>query len=391
MTSPSLVPTAKLLYENGPDWRHATGIAISDPALWFQTPSGATHMVVSELEITLAKATVSPHKVQHIHSFGEVRVALGGKPFSLAAMVGWLAALEKTERILVPGHFPAGLMGRLQAAGLAVEASPDDLFFMERAIKTPVEIEALQHAQRVNEQAFKHAFKILKAAEIGSKSVLFWKKSPLTAELLRAEMNACLVKLGAEEFHGGPIVACGPQAAQPHERGHGPLLANQPIVIDCFPRHANGYWGDLTRTVVKGKPSPWLKKVYKAVWESQELALSLIKPGVDGALVHKAVVASLTKAGFPTGADEHGTPYGMFHGTGHGVGLELHEPGPRTLSTVNCTLQPGFVTSVEPGLYYANKATTGGVGGVRIEDVVVIAPTGHKNLTTLSKSDWIIP
>lgn len=383
--------SAKLIYENGPNWRHATGTAIADPALWYQTPSGATHIVVSELEIALMKASADTKKVQHIHSFADVKAKLGDKPLGLTSMVGWLAGLEKPDVIWVPATFPAGLMARLQAVGLPVQAFAEELFFPERAIKTPAEIEALRHAQRVNEGAFKHAFKILKAAEIGPKNVLYWKGKVLTAELLRGEMNAHLVKNGAEEFHGGPIVACGPQSAQPHNRGEGPLLAHQPIVMDCFPRNANGYWGDLTRTVVKGKPSPWLKKVYNAVLQSQTLALSLLKPGVDGALVHKAVVASLTKAGFPTGADDAGVPYGMFHGTGHGVGLELHDPGPRTISSSTCVLQPGMVTSVEPGLYYANKTITGGIGGVRIEDVVTITEKGHDNLTTLSKTEWIIP
>lgn len=389
-TPPTTSCTAKLLYENGPNWRHATGVDIADPALWFQMPSGATHMVVSELEITLMRATVSPDKVQHIHSFGDIKAQLGDTPLSLANMVKWLSKLEKTETISVPGTFPAGLMARLQAAGLYVVPSAEDLFFPTRALKTPAEIETLRHAQHVNEQAFKHAFKILKAAEIGPKKVLFWKKEPLTAEILRAEMRAVLVKHGAEEFHGGPIVACGPQSAQPHERGHGPLLANQPIVIDCFPRHENGYWGDLTRTVVKGTPSPWLKKMYKAVLEAQTLALSMLAPGANGKDIHATVVAHLEACGFPTGAKD-GTPFGMFHGTGHGVGLELHDPGPRTLSSVECILKPGMVTSVEPGLYYADKSITGGIGGIRIEDVVTITETGMENLTTLSKTDWIIP
>jgi Xaa-Pro aminopeptidase len=82
--------------------------------------------------------------------------------------------------------------------------------------------------------------------------------------------------------------------------------------------------------------------------------------------------------------DDQGRPYGFFHGTGHGVGLELHDPGPRTLSSVSCKLQAGMVTSVEPGLYYPGK------GGVRIEDVVAITPDGYQNLTKLEKKRWVI-
>jgi Xaa-Pro aminopeptidase len=120
------------------------------------------------------------------------------------------------------------------------------------------------------------------------------------------------------------------------------------------------------------------------VIEAQKLALKLIKPGVDGRDIHAAVQSFFAKAGFKTGTDDKGRPYGFFHGTGHGVGLELHDPGPRTISTVPCILKPGMVTSVEPGLYYPTK------GGCRIEDVVVVTPTGYKNLNKLSKSAWVI-
>lgn len=382
---------AKLLYENGPDWHYATGTAIADPALFYRSPAGRTHIVVSELEISLMQKSA---KVDEIHSFADVRAHLNGQPLTLAAMVKYLAAREKKapQAILVPGHFPANLLENLRAAGLPLQVEAAPLFFPARALKTPAEIKALRLAQQVNQGAFKHAFAILHASKIRkSDATLLWQGKPLTADILRGEMNAYLVRRGCTEFHGGPIVACGAQGAMPHHRGAGPLKAHQFIVIDCFPRHANGYWGDLTRTVLKGTPTPWHRAVYKAVLGSQQRALSLLKPGADGHKIHQAVVNHLAQAGFPTGYDASGTPYGMFHGTGHGVGLELHDPGPRTLSGVECILAPGMVTSVEPGLYYSRKSTTGGIGGCRIEDVVAITKTGAQNLTTLSKTNWIIP
>jgi Xaa-Pro aminopeptidase len=381
---------AKLLYENGPDWQYATGTPIADPALFYQSPTGKTHILVSELEISLMQKSA---KVNKIHSFGDVRTWLKNKPLSLASMVEFLIAQEKSppQTILIPGHFPSALLEKLRAAGLPLQVETAPLFFPRRALKTAAEIKALKAAQQVNEGAFKHAFAILHAAKIRkADSVLLWHNKPLTAEILRGEMNSYLARMGCTEFHGGPIVACGPQGAMPHHRGSGPLKAHQFIVIDCFPRHANGYWGDLTRTVLKGTPTAWHKKVYAAVLGSQKIALSMLKPGADGHQIHQAVVNHLTKAGFPTGADKAGTPYGMFHGTGHGVGLELHDPGPRTLSGTQCILQPGMVTSVEPGLYYGSKATTGGIGGCRIEDVVTLTKTGMQNLTTLSKTNWVI-
>lgn len=384
---------AKLLYENGPDWHYATGTHIADPALWYQSPGGKQHVVVSELEIALMRK--SAKKGLHVHAFGDVRKTLPkGQPLTTAAMVAYLVTQEKPAptSITVPPTFPAALLERLRAANLPLVVETGELFFPTRAIKTAAEIKALKQAQATNEKAFRHAFAILKAAKIRkSDSALLWQGKPLTAEILQGEMNAVLVKLGCTDFHGGPIVACGAQGAMPHERGHGLLKAHQFIVIDCFPRHKNGYWGDLTRTVLKGTPSLWHRKVYAAVLGAQKLTLSQLKAGAEGQTIHAAVTAYLAEKGFPTGADSKGNPYGMFHGTGHGVGLELHDPGPRTISAAPCTLQTGMVTSVEPGLYYSSKATTGGIGGCRIEDVVVLTKTGLTNLTTLPKTGWIIP
>lgn len=380
---------AKLLYENGPNWQYATGTHISDPALWYQSPRGKTHIVVSELEITLMQKNA---KADVIHSFGQVRQALGGKPATLESMVSYLASQENSgmQEIQVPSDFPVALYEKLKAAGLPLTVNTDALFFPARAIKTPDEIKKLKAAQKLNEEAFEIAFSILRAAKIRkTDNTLLFKNEVLTAEMLQGEMNGHLARHGATEFHNGPVVACGPLGAMPHARGNGPLKAHQFIVMDCFPRHHNGYWGDLTRTVLKGKPTDWHTNLYNAVLKAQKIALSQLKPGVNGQDIHASVVASLTASGFPTGNGAKG-PYGMFHGTGHGVGLDIHDPGPRTISAAPCILQAGIVTSVEPGLYYAEKATTGGIGGCRIEDVVVITETGYKNLTTLSKTDWVI-
>lgn len=381
--------SAKLLYENGPNWRYATGTPIADPALWYQSPRGKTHIVVSELELALMQKTAV---VDKIHSFGEVRKALGGKPLSLENMVAYLAAQETStmQQIMVPSDFPAALYEKLKAAGLPLQVSTEALFFPTRALKTADEIKKLKAAQKLNESAFELAFHILAQSKINKvTNTLTWQGSVLTAEALQGEMNAHLARNGCTEFHGGPIVACGIQGSMPHNRGSGPLKAHQLIVIDCFPRHANGYWGDLTRTVLKGTPTDWQSNLYTAVLKAQKLALSQLKPGADGQVIHNSVIESLTASGFITGKDKKGDPCGMFHGTGHGVGLDLHDPGPRTISGSPCILQPGMVTSVEPGLYYSSNLN-GGIGGCRIEDVVVITETGYKNLTTLSKTDWVI-
>lgn len=179
--------------------------------------------------------------------------------------------------------------------------------------------------------------------------------------------------LGGQPAH--TIVAGGEQACDPHERGHGPLKADSLIILDVFPRHtASGYYGDMTRTVVRGTATPAQRELWQTVLAGQKLALEGMGPGVNGKNVHEAVKKLFTDRGFPT-EQQDGRWVGFFHGTGHGLGLELHE-APRFAAT---RFKPGQIFTVEPGLYYP------GTGGVRIEDVVVITETGIKNLCKFEK------
>ena len=143
--------------------------------------------------------------------------------------------------------------------------------------------------------------------------------------------------------------------------------------MDIFPRSEKTlYYADFTRTVVRGKASPQLQKIYAAVKEGQDIAFKMIRHGMAGKKIHEAIQARLTQRGFKTGLKD-GRMQGFFHSTGHGLGLDIHEP-PR-ISVGEEVLKAGQVVTVEPGLYYK------GVGGVRLEDVVVVTKTGCKNLT----------
>ena len=173
------------------------------------------------------------------------------------------------------------------------------------------------------------------------------------------------------------IIACGSQSADPHERGHGKLFANVPIVIDIFPRHEKTkYWGDMTRTICKGAPSNKLMKMYKAVKDAQKKAINSIKEGVYGSDIHKDIVECFNQAGFKTCASNE-VPSGFIHGTGHGVGLDIHEQ-PRVNSS-KIKLMEGDVITIEPGLYYPE------LGGIRIEDLVVVEKNGCSVLGGCSK------
>ncbi len=222
------------------------------------------------------------------------------------------------------------------------------------------------------EHGLQAALGMLAAATIEGDRVMHGGE-PLTAATLRGEIDAAICRRGGIAAH--TIVAPGVEGADPHNEGSGPIRPHQPIILDIFPRvMRTGYFGDLTRTVVKGRASATVKRAFEAVREARDHAKEMISPGVNGREIHREVCRRLEQRGFETklGADP---PFGFFHGTGHGLGLDIHEL-PR-ISSVDCTLEAGHVVTVEPGLYYPEW------GGVRLEDVVVVQAAGCRTLTTV--------
>jgi Xaa-Pro aminopeptidase len=214
----------------------------------------------------------------------------------------------------------------------------------------------------------------LRAAEVRD-GLLVLEGEILTSERVKRMIAGYLLE--RDYVAGRTIVAGGEQACDPHEEGHGPLKAGEAIIIDIFPRSvATRYHGDLTRTVLKGQASDALRKQFAAVRAAQEEALGCIRAGVEGPTVHARVCSLFEAQGFRT-EEVGGRMQGFFHGTGHGLGLEIHEP-PR-VSKVPASLQAGNVVTVEPGLYYPRA------GGVRIEDVVLVTEDGCSNLVKYPK------
>jgi Xaa-Pro aminopeptidase len=248
----------------------------------------------------------------------------------------------------------------------------EGLFWPERNAKTDEELKLIGRALRLSEIGLKRGMEVLKASKLKGRK-LAWSGKPLTSELLRAEIDTAILRAGGTPTN--TIVAGGDQACDPHERGHGPLYANSLIILDIFPRDPrSGYWGDMTRTVVRGRASEHQRKLWNTVKDGQELALREIRDGVDGMKIHKAIQTLFEKRGYPTEVRK-GVNVGFFHGTGHGLGLDIHE-FPRVQKVV---LKERQVVTVEPGLYYP------GLGGVRIEDVVVVTKTGCKILSKFPK------
>lgn len=361
---------------------HLSGFLAPDPVICVYA-AGETHLAVSALEYGRAKK-VAP--VDRLLSFDELEVLKlarelksGGRALAAAAANVLESVGAKGSPVVVPPSLGVLYADELRARGLTV--TPDaKLFANLRRAKTEGEVSYIEKTQRAVEEVCAHAAEMLEAAEVSTDGTLSFDGEVLTSERLRFEIDAALLRRGCAAE--GTIVAGGAQAADPHERGSGPLRAGEAIIVDIFPRdNRSRYHSDMTRTFVKGEPSEELQRMYEAVLESQEAALAMIGPGVNGKSIHEKVSDILHERGYETTKHDQkeGEPLtrGFFHGTGHGVGLEVHE-GPR-VSVVDEELKVGDVVTVEPGLYYPE------VGGVRIEDLVVVTQSGCRNLTRFPK------
>jgi Xaa-Pro aminopeptidase len=352
---------------------YATKFLVPDPFI-FLHHHGRSVIVLSDLEIERGKHDAEVDEVVSLSTYRERLQAQGQEFPQLLDLVDAVLQDYQIRTAVVPGNFPVQYADPLRARGYTLMYR--EPYFESRIRKTPTEVAHIQQAQRANEAALSHALQILRDAEIGGDQLLYYRGAILSSEYMQQQIQMKLLELNC--LSSGTIVTCGEQATRPHEHGSGPLTAHQAIIIDIFPQSLTSrYFADMTRTVVKGRASEELHRLYATVKAGQELALQHIRPGVKGQEIHREIQALFEQAGYQTGVID-GTMQGFFHGTGHGVGLEIHEP-PR-IGNADATLEAGYVVTVEPGLYYTQ------IGGVRIEDLVVVTEEGCTNLTNYPKT-----
>jgi Xaa-Pro aminopeptidase len=351
---------------------YATKFLAPDPFIFIQT-DGRKTLVMSDLELDRAK---SQGRVNEVLSYATIEQQLKEKGLSEPKMIDVVDACLKergVKRLLVPGEFGFRHAEALRAKGYGLATKPEP-FFEDRVLKSPEEIDAITRAQRATEAAVEAAIEVIRESKI-QKDELRWSGGVLTAEAIKKIINVKLMELDCVAQH--TIVACGIQGCDPHDEGSGPVRPNQSIVMDVFPRSSRTrYYADMTRTVVKGRASDALRKMYDTVRRAQEEGISMVRDGAEGRTIHQRIMAIFEQSGYHTGPKD-GRMQGFFHGTGHGVGLDIHEP-PR-ISKAEWTLRAGEVVTVEPGLYYPE------IGAVRIEDLVVVTRTGCENLTRFPK------
>ncbi len=359
--------------ERDADMLYATGMFVPDPFAFLQV-NGKSLIMMSDLEIDRARTQSKVDEVVSLTDYTDRAKGSGNADPGLTGAVVELLRDREVKSVLVPNGFPLGYADRLRNQGFEV-ASKEDPFWDERPVKTGDEVAAISAVSRHTEDALRMAFGMLAEATVKD-GTLQGPDGPLTSEYLRTRIHVYLLERDCIAQH--TIIAGGVQGCDPHNGGSGPLRAGEPIIFDLFPKSTKtGYFADITRTVAKGPVSDTFRRLYDTVLEGQEIALSRVRAGVDGREIHGEVEKLFESRGYETGAKD-GRMAGFFHGTGHGFGLEIHEP-PR-ISKVSQVLEAGHMVTVEPGLYYPDLG-----GGVRIEDNVVVTENGCDNLTRLEK------
>lgn len=355
--------------ETSPDLEYASGFHAVDPVVFLRAGEAGS-LVVPEMEFGRASRNRPGTRVFTPETLGLSGPARG-------RLRDWTLRLLKhhgVRSVIVSGAFPLGVARYLEHKGIRVTVDAQPLF-PQRAIKTAEELRWIRESQQAAVIAMRTAIAAITAAEPDRHRILQRHGKVLTSESVRELIAKTLFEQNCQARD--IIVAGGAQAADPHENGAGPLRAGEAIIIDIFPKHtAHGYWGDLTRTVARGKASPFMRKVYHAVRAAQTAALSRVKAGVKASSVHAAAVEAFKRRGLHRGVTD-GKSTGFIHSTGHGVGLAIHELP--SISTADGRLKSGNVITIEPGLYYP------GVGGVRIEDTIVVTASGWRYLAPCEK------
>jgi Xaa-Pro aminopeptidase len=229
-----------------------------------------------------------------------------------------------------------------------------------RMIKSQGELERIRRSVETNSRAFEQVVNRVRAG--------------ITEQDLAAELEYRMRRLGAQKPAFETIIAGGERGALPHAQPTSAKLENGGLVVVDMGAVQDGYCSDMTRMLFLGSPGPKVKRTYRAVLEAQEAAIDAVRPGVSTAYVDRQARKVLKG---------YGLDAAFVHSTGHGLGLEIHEP-PRIGKRDKARLEAGMAVTIEPGVYLE------GFGGIRIEDTVVVTNGGCEILTPTSKDLHVV-
>jgi Xaa-Pro aminopeptidase len=359
---------------SSPEMRHEVPIVIPDPFLYAEVGS-RRYAVVTSWETDRIDELGLGIEVAPAEELGLDELMRSGlRRFEVVRELHLRACRSVgLQHAIVPETFPSGTADHLRTGG--IELTVDEQHFRDRRrVKTPAELEGIRRAQRAAEAAMSSVVDVLRAAERRDGGLVH-DGEPLTCEALRAEVDQAFVR------HGGTadasVVSHGAQTAVGHDLGSGTIAADDVVLLDLFPIDTRSCcYADMTRTFAVGEPPPEIREYHPLVREALDLAVGAVRPGVNGTEVHRLVCDFFHEHGFSTQlhkADGEVLEDGFYHGTGHGVGLAVHEAP--SLGHAGEDLVVGDVVTIEPGIYRH------GVGGVRLEDLLLVTDDGHEVLT----------
>ncbi|MBR6552287.1 MAG: aminopeptidase P family protein [Clostridia bacterium] len=259
----------------------------------------------------------------------------------------------ETERLTVAELY--SLKKSFGFCNVEAKEEVDEVINNLRAIKTDYEVECIKKAQKIAEDAFSHILTLIKEG--------------VTEKEIALELDFYMLSHGAEAVSFETIAVSGKNSSMPHGVPSDKKIEKGDFITMDFGAMYNGYHSDMTRTVIVGEPSEKQKEVYETVLKAQKASLAVLKNGVTGFDADKVGRDII---------DAKGYKENFGHGTGHGVGVEIHE-SPNLSPFSKATLQKGNVVTVEPGIYIPNEF------GVRIEDMALITEDGFINLTNCEK------
>lgn len=365
--------------ERNPSLYRRLRVALGDPAAWFQI-GDAKVAIVRDIERERVGQYALADRVHCPADFAPPEGLDADRETAVAQALAQAIKSSGATHTRVDRTFPMIYAHFLTEAGVQVRYDAE-LGVRDRRVKSDEEIEWLAKAQSVTEAVMEELCGTIARSRAASDGVLHDNDFPLTSERVRTMAHEAFIQRGFSMSHGA-IVATIPQVADCHHSGVGPLKTEQAIIIDLFPRDdTTRYWGDCTRTVVHGHPNDQVIKMHTAVRDAKHAATEKLVAGQTGDAVHRAAVERLIAMGFASSRGEITEEASIQHGTGHGIGLELHEP--ILLDEGGSELLAGEVFTVEPGLYGRK------VGGVRVEDMLVVGPGPPRNLNRLHEGlDW---
>jgi Xaa-Pro aminopeptidase len=357
-----------------PELRHEVPIVVPDAFLYLER-GGRRAVALHSLEIPRVRADVPDIEIVSLEQLGQDDLYAQGMQGPAVSLELALRAAREVgiERAAVPPSFPLELADHLRANGVEVTVDRA-LFDNRRRAKNEIELRGIRNAQKACEAALDEARTLLRRAQPNGAG-LEVDGEALTSERLKHVIEAVFSDFGVEG--GDMIVSHGPQTAVGHDGGSGQIRANELVVFDLFPKDKEtACHADMTRTYFLGDPPDEVREWHRLVKEALDRSTAEVKAGANGRKLYELACDIFQDAGYKTQLNKEPGEVledGFFHGLGHGVGLEVHEPP--SMSRSGDDLVPGDVVTVEPGLYRA------GFGGLRLEDLVLVTDDGHEVIT----------